>query len=100
MSKKPSSVRIELDLFYDILTYLKLHENAASPLYVSIQQRVVDKLGRMLQHDYYTDYMTARTEQDRFENFNRYLKELGMPDELRYGLAKVYLDKMKSSDNH
>ena len=96
MRKPIASVMLDLDLFYDILDFLKLHEDADSPQYVSIQERIMEKLGRMAQHKYYTDFKTAKTDDAKAGAFNKYLDEIGMPEELRLGFVRAYLERLKS----
>ena len=98
-NKKPTTVKLEMDLFFDILDFLKIHEDAKSPLYLSIQGRIVDKLGRMVTHDYYTHFKTAKSEEERAKYFNKYLDEMGMPAELRWGMVKAYLERQKAVDS-
>ena len=95
MRKQATSVMLDLDLFYNILDFMKLHEDANSPLYLNIQSRIMDKLSRMAQHEYYTDFRTAQTLDDKAAAFNRFLNELGMPEELRWGYVRAYLEKLK-----
>ena len=99
MRKHASSVMLDLDLFYNILDFLKLHEDVNSPLYMSVQQRLMDKLSRMAQHDYYTEYKNARTNDDKAAAFNKYLDEIGMPEELRWGYVRAYLNKLNSGQS-
>lgn len=99
MRKQASSVLLDIDLFYDILDFLILHEDANSTLYMSIQHRLMDKLSRMAQHDYYTEFKTARTNDDKAAAFNQYLNEIGMPEELRWGCVRTYLDKLNSGQS-
>jgi len=71
--KKESSVTISASLFKKLIQYHVLELENSEKLGQEIEKELEEKLHRLAQHELYTQYKTAPTEEEREKAYAKYL---------------------------
>lgn len=81
---KPSSIKIDFELFEAIMEYISIHPDWSDPNYRFVSQGIQNKLKAMLRHNLYTLYKTTYSDDIRKFAINAYLDEIGVPSAFRW----------------
>ena len=80
---KDKQISIPEPLFLDIVRYVTL-DNPDPEIFQRIRTGVLDKLDRVIAHDLYSKYKTAKTEAEREAARKEYAKLKGIPENFRW----------------
>jgi len=73
MKKKEAGIIISTSLFKKLIQYHILKLENSLELEQEIEKELDEKLHRVVQHELYTKYKTAPTEEERKEAYDKYL---------------------------
>lgn len=79
---KEKSVSIPENLWLEIVYYMMIDGNSARV--PKIRQGITAKLERMIEHDLYTEYKTATSDQQKEQARKKYLESKGIPADFRW----------------
>lgn len=81
--QKERQIQIPETLFLEICKYFLLEHNSPETK-KSISRGLSQKLDRIVQHDLYTTYKTAASEEEKEKARREYLEKKGIPDKFRW----------------
>ena len=85
MKNKQKTVSIPQDLWLDIFYFMMIELDDGNTARVPrIRRGITDKLERMIEHDLYTEYKTATSDQQKEEARKKYLEAKGIPADFRW----------------
>lgn len=80
---KEKMIQIPELLYNQMAAYILTHEDD-SDLYQLCKKGIFDKMDRQVNHDLYTNYKTAATEEQRNAARKEYLDRIGVPVSFRW----------------
>jgi len=83
MAIREKSVSIPESLFVDLVSYMLL-ENQSEENLKRIKKGLDEKLNRIAEHDLYSRYKTAPTEEEKEKARLEYLERKKIPSQFRY----------------
>lgn len=83
MSHKEKSIQIPQTLFVDLVQYFEL-DGDTQERHDRIVKALDDKMDRYLEHELYTKYKTAPTEEQKEKARQEYLEQKGIPKDYRW----------------
>ena len=83
MSHKEKSIQIPQSLFIDLMQYFTM-DMATEDRRERIVKGINDKLDRYLEHELYTKYKTAPTDEQKEQARQEYLEQKGIPKDYRW----------------
>lgn len=75
------NVMISQQLFFDLIKFFKFDQEE---LRAGIDKQLTIKLEKLVNHDLYTQYLTAASEEERELARKQYLDNKGIPEAFRY----------------
>lgn len=81
---REKSVTIPQDLFIDICRYMLFEDDKTEERHKRIQKGINNKLDRIAEHELYTKYKTAPTDEQKEEARQEYLERKGIPARYRW----------------
>lgn len=76
------TIQIDFRAFLELYRLIVLEDTSAD--YKYIKQSLEDKFQKMLNHDLYSTYKTAKTEEERERARQEYLDSVGIPKDFRW----------------
>ena len=83
MSHKEKSIQIPQTLFVDLVQYFEF-DGDTQERHDRIVKALDDKMDRYLEHELYTKYKTAPTEEQKEKARQEYLEQKGIPKDYRW----------------
>lgn len=80
---KEKSISIPQELWLDIVYYFMIEDGTSSRV-PRIRRGITNKLERMIEHDLYTEYKTAKSEEEKEQARKKYLESKGIPADFRW----------------
>lgn len=81
---KEKQIQIPEKLFMQMAAFCLMEEYRTEQNYKDIEKGIYAKLDRQIEHDLYTKYKTAPTEQQKEEARNEYLDRKGIHPDFRW----------------
>lgn len=75
------NVMISQQLFFDLIKFFKFDQEE---LRAGIDKQLTIKLEKLVNHDLYTQYLTATSDEEREQARKQYLDNKGIPEAFRY----------------
>ena len=85
MAYREKSVSIPQSLFMDIALYMLFDDDRTEERFRRIQRGLDEKLDRIAEHDLYSKYKTAPTQEQKEKARQEYLDRKGIPQSFRWG---------------
>lgn len=81
---KDRQIQIPESLFVEICKYVLMPEYATEADRLRIEKGICDKIDRMQEHDLYTKYKTAPTDEQKEQARREYIERKGIPASFRW----------------
>lgn len=81
---KEKQIQIPESLFLEMVTYILMDDYQTAERYRHIEKGIYEKLDRIQEHELYTKYKTAPTEEQKEKARNEYLDKKGIHPNFRW----------------
>lgn len=81
---KEKMIQIPESLYLQIATYILVDQHRTEDCRRTIEQGILNKFDRQINHDLYSKYKTAPTPEQREKARQEHLDRIGIPDSFRW----------------
>lgn len=81
---KEKQIQIPETLWNDIVVFMLAESQRDKDRYNRIERGILDKIERMIEHELYTKFKTAPSDQEREKARQEYLDKKGIPKSFRW----------------